>query len=69
MHSGASGGPVVNEDCKVIGVITKRAVTGVSYTDMENPNQEVPSGSTLSITPKTIVDFIKYQISRGKTGN
>lgn len=69
MHSGASGGPVVNNRCEVIGVITKRAVTGVSYVDMENPNQEVPSGSTLSITPQTIIDFINYQLYRGKIEN
>jgi hypothetical protein len=30
MHSGASGGPVVNENGEVIGVVSKRAVTKVS---------------------------------------
>lgn len=65
MHSGASGGPVVNNECKVVGVITKRAVTGISYPDLDNPNQEIPSGSTLSITPKTVIDYTKYQISQG----
>jgi len=66
MHSGASGGPVINSEGKVIGVITKRAVTRVSYPDLENPNKDVPSGSTLAITPKTIIDFSKYQISKNE---
>lgn len=64
MHSGASGGPVINKKGKVIGVITKRAVTKVSYPDLDNPSKEVPSGSTLAITPKTIINFSKYQISK-----
>lgn len=64
MHSGASGGPVINSEGKVLGVITKRAVTRVSYPDLENPNKDVPSGSTLAITPKTIVYFLKYQLSK-----
>lgn len=64
MHSGASGGPVINGNGKVLGVISKRAVTRVSYPDLENPSKDVPSGSTLAITPKTIIDFIKYKISK-----
>ncbi|MEX1268997.1 MAG: serine protease, partial [Balneolaceae bacterium] len=66
MHSGASGGPVINSKGKVLGVITKRAVTRVSYPDLENPNKDVPSGSTLAITSKTIIDFSRYMISKNE---
>src|SRR5690625_1128234 len=63
MHSGASGGPVSNKSGKVVGVITKRAVTSVSYPDLEYPNKEVPSGSALAVTPSTIINYLNYQIS------
>lgn len=66
MHSGASGGPVINMEGQVVGVITKRAVTKVSYPDLPNPNKEVPSGSALAITPFTILKFIEQQIADGK---
>lgn len=62
MHSGASGGPVINEKGKAIGVITKRAVTSVSYPDLDNPKKDVPSGSALAITPSTIIDFVNHQL-------
>lgn len=65
MHSGASGGPVVNENGEVIGVISKRAVTKISSSNEAIPTHEVPSGSTLSISPQTIIDFTNYMISKG----
>lgn len=65
MHSGASGGPVVNENSEVIGVISKRAVTRISSSNKTIPAHEVPSGSTLSISPRTIIDFTNYMISNG----
>ena len=66
MHSGASGGPVINNQGEVIGVITKRAVTTVSYPDLDDPNKEVPSGSALAISASTLLDFVDRQISRGE---
>lgn len=65
MHSGASGGPVVNENGEVIGVVSKRAVTKVSSSNKAIPTHEVPSGSTLSISARTIIDFTNYMISKG----
>jgi hypothetical protein len=59
MHSGASGGPVINEDGELIGIITQRAIT--SFSTRENPGLKVPSGSTLAISPHTMFDFYRYQ--------
>ena len=36
LHSGASGGPVVNINADVIGIITQRAITSVPY--LETPS-------------------------------
>lgn len=58
MHSGASGGPVVNGRGEVIGAITKRAVTTVSYPDLEKPNKEVPSGSALAVSAFTLMEYV-----------
>jgi hypothetical protein len=58
MHSGSSGGPVVNAQGEVIGIITTRAVTKVSWPDLQNPNKEVPSGSALAVSPHTIVEYV-----------
>ena len=60
LHSGASGGPVVNQDAEVIGIITKRAITSVSY--LETPNLGVPSGSTVVISPRFILPLIDNEI-------
>ncbi len=56
MHSGASGGPVVDGRGAVLGVITERAVTRVSYPDLDNPNKEVPSGSALAVSAFTALE-------------
>jgi len=47
MHSGASGGPVFNENGDAVGVITKRAVTSASQEHY--PKLEVPSGCTIGL--------------------
>lgn len=56
MHSGASGGPVINNYGELIGIILQRAITSVPYE--ETPSLKVPSGSTLAISPKFIQSFI-----------
>ena len=66
MHSGASGGPIVNDNGEVIGVISKRAVTRISSFNREIPSLEIPSGSTLSVSPKTIINFTEYIASERK---
>jgi hypothetical protein len=47
MHSGASGGPVVNAQGHAVGIITQRAVTSASQS--EYPNLKVPSGCTVAL--------------------
>lgn len=56
MHSGASGGPVINNYGELIGIILQRAITSVPYE--ETPSLKIPSGSTLAISPKFIQSFI-----------
>ncbi|MDA3807028.1 MAG: serine protease [Thiomicrorhabdus sp.] len=48
VNSGASGGPVVNENGEAIGVITQRAVTSASQESV--PNLKVPSGATIALS-------------------
>lgn len=48
MHSGASGGPLVNKEGVAVGVITQRAITNASQSS--DPNLKVPSGSTICIS-------------------
>ncbi|MEX1015092.1 MAG: trypsin-like peptidase domain-containing protein [Candidatus Paceibacterota bacterium] len=54
IHSGASGGPVINAEKEVIGIITQRAIT--SYSTSKNPGLSVPSGSTIAISPNLILE-------------
>ncbi len=56
MHSGASGGPIVNMSAEVVGIITQRAITPVA--SEQAPNLKVPSGSTVAISPRTIRHFL-----------
>ncbi len=55
MHSGASGGPVVDSECNLIGIITQRAIT--SFSTSENPGAQVPSGSAIAISAYSILEF------------
>jgi len=48
IHSGASGGPVVNKNGVAAGIITQRAITKVPFE--ETPYLKVPSGSTMGIS-------------------
>lgn len=47
MHSGASGGPIVNENGDVVAVITKRSITSASQS--RYPGLDVPSGCTVGL--------------------
>lgn len=48
MHSGASGGPILDSDGEVFGVICERAVTRLAHEPL--PNLKVPAGTTHSLT-------------------
>ncbi len=61
LQLGASGGPVVNSDGEVIGIITQRAITSVPY--RETPNLRVPSGSTVAVSPRLILPLIDNEIA------
>lgn len=61
LHMGASGGPVVNQDAEIIGIITKRAITSVPY--LETLNLRVPSGSTVAVSPRLILPLIDNEIA------
>ena len=53
MHSGASGGPIVNENGEAVGVITQRAITSASQSS--DVNLQVPSGSTIGISMQPLL--------------
>ena len=61
MHSGASGGPVTDLNGTLLGIITQRAITSVSYTD--SVGLSIPSGSTVALTPNVIYDFIAHLLN------
>jgi len=56
MHSGSSGGPIVNVDLKIVGIIADRAMTSISHRD--TPDLKVPSGSTVAFSPRLIQKWI-----------
>jgi hypothetical protein len=56
MHSGASGGPVLNANGEIVGIITKRAVTDASTEEIDE--LEVPSGSTVAATPRFLLPLL-----------
>lgn len=56
MHSGSSGGPVVNSESELIGIISERAKTSIST--KEYIGLFTPSGSTLAISPRTMNQFV-----------
>lgn len=60
MHSGASGGPIVNEKGIALGVLTQRAITPAHQSN--DSKLEVPSGSSIGISLQilqTVNDIIK----------
>lgn len=48
IHSGASGGPIVNEEGVALGVLTQRAITPAHQSN--NSELKVPSGSSIGIS-------------------
>ena len=60
IHSGASGGPIVNEQGIAVGVLTQRAITPAHQSN--DSKLEVPSGSSIGISLhilKTINEIIQ----------
>lgn len=66
MHSGASGGPVINSEGLVIGVLTQRAVTEIStWEEAEKEgeadklrNFNIPSGSAVAVSARSMLPFL-----------
>lgn len=61
LHTGASGGPVVDMDGMIVGIMTERAITSVPFE--ETPNLRVPSGSTVALSPRLIDIWIDQTIN------
>ena len=59
MHSGASGGPIVNSDGYLIAIITQRALSSMSTS--KHPGLKVPSGSTVGISASTLLEYTDKQ--------
>lgn len=57
LHSGASGGPVLDSDGELLGILTKRAITRVPYED--SPGLRVPSGAAVAITPQILIPKLR----------
>jgi hypothetical protein len=57
MHSGSSGGPVIDENCQLIGIILQRAMTDLDYEN--TPGLRVPSGCTVAISPRIILPVMQ----------
>ena len=60
IHSGASGGPIVNEEGLALGVLTQRAITPAHQS--KNSTLKVPSGSSIGISLqilKTVHEIIQ----------
>lgn len=51
---GASGGAVVNSDCKLVGIMCQKAMTQFL------PQIDIPSGSTMALSHKLITWFMSY---------
>jgi len=58
LHSGASGGPVVNTNLEVVGILTERAITSMSTDD--TPRLKIPSGSSVAFSPR----FIQHKLDK-----
>ncbi|WP_373988112.1 serine protease [Duganella sp. BuS-21] len=58
VHSGASGGPVVNRNGCAVGVIVQRATTSVSQAAA--PGLFVPSGATVGLGLQTLPAIYKW---------
>jgi S1-C subfamily serine protease len=57
LHSGASGGPVVDYKGELIGILTERAITTVPYEN--TPKLRVPSGAAVALTPRIMFQQLK----------
>jgi hypothetical protein len=57
LHPGASGGPVVDQEGRIVGILTERAITAVPYEN--TPNLRVPSGAGVALTPRIILPELR----------
>lgn len=66
LHGGGSGGPVVNHNAEIVGIVTQRSIIPLSIPpiDVDDPkstaiNFEVPSGLALAVSPFGFIDYIQ----------
>lgn len=67
IHSGASGGPIVNNKGLAVGVIVERATTSASQS--ADPSLLVPSGATVGLGLQTIPAMYKWLSRPNQVGN
>ncbi len=67
LHSGGSGGAVVNYKGELIGIITMRAIINVNVEIIDKDKRfisktEIPSGIGMAISPRTLLDYISSKL-------
>lgn len=59
MHQGGSGGPVVDTDGILLGIVSKRAV--IELTEEDAVRGKISSGSGMAVTAEAILQYARMQ--------